>query len=187
MESQCVPTCPSHWKVNFCICASVFWPARSREFGWLQPEHHLTVKLCPYTIMNWSWKSICCLMFTQYHLFDLDCASVEQNPWVNGQRRICLQSLFVVLMKTQEVNSIHDLSMAKVKEACYRRWNRRRETQGIQDIGAGNLSLRVRENLIPGESGRAAVGPVKVWGVDQVQGQAKVLLWQQDEVSLQWD
>lgn len=61
-------------------------------------------------------------------------------------------------MKTQGVNSVDDLSVAKGKDACYRRWNTRRETQGIQDTWAGNLSPRERENLIPGESGRAGVG-----------------------------
>lgn len=40
-----------------------------------------------------------------------------------------------------------------------RRWNRRSETQGIQDTWAGNLSPGERENLIPGESGRTGVSP----------------------------
>ena len=87
---------------------------------------------------------------------------------------MCLPSLFVILMKTHGVNSIDDLSMAKGKEASYRRWNRRSETQGIRDTWAGNLSPRERENLIPGESGRTGVRP----GMSpaQVRGRANMRL-----------
>lgn len=136
----------------------LFCPTHSTEFKWLLPRHHLTIKLCAHTIMIWSWKSICGLQLKRYHLFDLDCASVDQNIQVNGSQCICLPFVFVILMKTQEVNSVDDLSMAKAKEASYRRWNRRRETQRIQDTWAGNLNPRERENHIPGESGRAGDG-----------------------------
>lgn len=183
-ESQYISTCQSCWETHFqATCSSAsspfFWPTYSRCFERLQPEHHLTVKLSPYTIMNWPWNSICYLLLKQYHLFDLDRASVDQKIQVNDQHCICKPSLFVILMKTRGVNSVDDLSMAKGKEACYQRWNRRRETQGILDTWPRNLSPRERENLIPGESGRA--------GVVQRMSRSPGTRTSQDEVSLQWD
>lgn len=116
VDSQPTSTCPSFWEACFQFMWFFFSGQCTAEgFEGLQLEHHLTVRLCAYTVMNWPWKSICYLLFKQYHLFNLDCASVDQNIQVNESQCICVPSLFVILMKTQEENGVDDLNIAKRK------------------------------------------------------------------------
>lgn len=87
--SICQSCCREHVQATCSTAVSpAFWTTYSRGLESLQPEHHLTVRLSPYTIMNWPWKSICCLPRKQYHLFDLDWASVDKTckKWMS---RIC--------------------------------------------------------------------------------------------------